>query len=87
MHWLIYTLLAVFAVGGCVAGWWKGSRDLARPPDRHDRPIGVGRRDYERQLGTRYRRRRILWTIGGFFGGAGGGFAFLMLAAIRHWFG
>ena len=87
MNWIIGTLLVLFSVAGGTLGWWKGTRDLARPPDRLDRPIGIGRREYERLIQKRYRLRRILLTVGGVLGGAGGGFAFLMLAAIRRWFG
>ncbi|GEP58562.1 hypothetical protein [Reyranella soli] len=86
MNWIIGTLLVLFAVAGGGLAWWKGTRDLASPPGRYDRPIGVGRREYERQLQLRYRRRRILLTVAGIVGGAVGGFAFLLVAAIRHWF-
>lgn len=54
---------------------------------RYDRPIGVGRREHERPIQKRYRQRRALLTAAGILGGAGGGFALLMLAAIRRWFG
>jgi hypothetical protein len=87
VNWIIGTLLVLFSLAGGGLGWWKGSRDLARPPDRYDRPIGVGRREHERRIQTRYRLRRMLLTGGGILGGAAGGFALLMLAAIRRWFG
>jgi len=87
VNWLIGTLLVLFSVAGGGLGWWKGSRDLARPPDRYDRPIGVGRREHERSIQRRYRRRRTVLTVAGILGGATGGFALLMLAAIRRWFG
>jgi hypothetical protein len=86
MNWIIGTLLVLFSVAGGSWGWWKGTRDLASPPDRYDRPIGVGRREHERRIQKRYRARRILLTIGGVVTGAGGGFAFLMIAALRRWF-
>jgi hypothetical protein len=86
MNWIIGTLLVLFAIAGGSWGWWKGTRDLADPPGRYDRPIGVGRREYERQIQRRYRRRRILLTTAGIVGGAVGGFALLLLAAIRRWF-
>lgn len=87
MNWIIVTLLALFSIIGGVYGWWKGTRDLASPPERYDRPIGIGRREYDHLIITRYRRRRILWTVGGAVGGAAGGFALLLIAAIRRWFG
>jgi len=87
VNWIIGTLLVLFSVAGGSWGWWTGTRDLANPPDRYDRPIGVGRREHERRLQNRYRLRRTLLTIAGILGGAGGGFALLMLAAIRRWFG
>ena len=85
MSWIIGTLLALFAIGGGFWGWWKGTRDLAKPPDRLDRPIGVWRREFERRLFARYRRRRLLLTIGGTIGGAVGGFALLLAASFRRW--
>ena len=84
MSW-IFVVVVLFAVAGGTWGWWKGTRDLARPPDRLDRPIGVGRREFERQLYRRYRRRRILLTVGGTIGAAVGGFVLLLLASLRHW--
>ena len=86
MNWIIGTLLVLFTVAGGSLAWWKGTRDLANPPERFDRPIGIGRREYDRQIQLRYRRRRILLTVAGVVGGAVGGFAFLLVAAIRHWF-
>jgi hypothetical protein len=86
MNWIIGTLLVLFSAAGGSLGWWKGTQDLARPPDRYDRPIGVGRREHERRIQRRYRLRRILLTTGGILGGAAGGFAFLLVAAIRRWF-
>ena len=83
--WLIGTLLALFAVGGGTWGWWKGTRELAKPPDRLDRPMGVGRREFERRLAKRYRRRRILWTIAGTVGAAVAGFVVLLAASFRRW--
>ena len=87
MNWIIGTLLVLFAIAGGSWGWRKGTKDLASPPDRHDRPIGVGRREHERRIQRRYRLRRILLTVGGTLGAAAGGFAFLLVAAIRRWFG
>ena len=87
MNWIIGTLLVLFSIAGGVWGWWKGTKDLASPPDRFDRPIGVGRREFERQIKKRYRLRRILLTVGGIVGGAVGGFVLLLVAAIRRWFG
>jgi hypothetical protein len=87
MNWIIGTLLVLFAIAGGSLGWWKGTKDLASPPDRYDRPIGVGRREHERRIQKRYRLRRTLLTVGGTLGGAGGGFALLLVAAIRRWFG
>ena len=81
MNWIIGTLLVLFSVAGGSWGWWKGTRDLANPAERYDRPIEVGRREHERRL------RRSLLTIAGLLGGAAGGFALLMFAAIRRWFG
>lgn len=81
MNWTIGTILVLFAIAGGTWGWWKGTRELAHPPDRLDRPIGVGRREFERQLNTRYRRRRILLTVGGTIGSAVGGFVLLLLFA------
>ncbi len=86
VNWIIGTLLVLFSVAGGSWGWWKGTRDLASPPDRYDRPIGVGRREHERRIEKRYRLRRILLTVGGILAGAGGGFVFLMVAALRRWF-
>jgi hypothetical protein len=86
MNWIIGTLLVLFSLAGGGWGWWRGTRDLASPPDRYDRPIGVGRREHERHIQRRYRTRRILLTVGGVLAGAAGGFAFLMVAAIRRWF-
>ena len=85
MSWLIGTLLVLFAVAGGIWGWWKGTRDLAKPPDRLDRPIGIGRREFDRRLVRRYRRRRILLTIGGTLAGGVGGFALLLAASFRRW--
>ena len=85
MNWIIPTLLVLFAVAGGTWGWWKGTRDLAKPPDRLDRPIGVGRREFEHRLHARYRRRRVLLTIGGTIGGGLGGFALLLAASFRRW--
>jgi hypothetical protein len=87
MNWIIGALLVLFAIGGGSLGWWKGTKDLARPPDRYDRPIGVGRRQHECRIQKRYRLRRTLLTVGGTLGGAAGGFALLLIAAIRRWFG
>ena len=87
MNWIIGTLLVLFAIGGGSWGWRKGTKDLASPPERYDRPIGVGRREHERRIQKRYRLRRTLLTVGGVLGGAAGGFAFLLVAAIRRWFG
>jgi len=87
MNWIISTLLVMFAIAGGSWGWWKGTKDLASPPDRYDRPIGVGRREHERRIQKRYRLRRILLTVGGTLGAAAGGFAFLLVAALRRWFG
>ena len=86
MNWIIGTLLVLFSAVGGSLGWWKGTRDLASPPDRYDRPIGVGRRVYERRIQKRYRRRRVLLTIAGIVGGAVGGFTLLLVAALRRWF-
>lgn len=86
MNWLVGTILVLFALLGGSWGWWKGSKDLANPPGRYDRPIGVGRREYERQIQKRYRRRRILLTVGGTVGMAAIGFGLLVLAATRRWF-
>ena len=85
MNWIIGTLLVLFSATGGSWGWWKGTKDLASPPDRYDRPIGVGRREYERRIQKRYRRRRVLLTTAGIVGGAVGGFALLLLAALRRW--
>lgn len=85
MNWLIGTLLVLFFVGGGAYGWWKGTRDLANPPDRLDRPIGVGRREFERRLQRRYRRRRILLTVGWSVGAGVGGFGVLLAASFRRW--
>ena len=60
MNWIIGTLLVLFSAVGGSLGWWKGTKDLASPPDRYDRPIGVGRREHERRIQKRYRRRRVL---------------------------
>ena len=87
MNWIISTLLVMFSIAGGSLGWWKGTKDLASPPDRYDRPIGVGRREHERRIQKRYRLRRILLTVGGILGGAAGGFALLLVAALRRWFG
>jgi hypothetical protein len=81
MSWLIGTLLVLFAIAGGGWGWWKGTRALANPPDFLDRPMGIGRREFERRLYKRYRRRRILLIIGGSLGGAIGGFALLLAAS------
>ena len=86
MTWLVILLVVLFAAAGGGWGWWKGSRDLANPPDRYDRPIGVGRREHERRIQKRYRRRRILFTVGGTLGVGLAGFALLVLAATRRWF-
>lgn len=85
MSWLIGSLLVLFAVAGGAWGWWKGTRELAHPPDRLDRPIGMERREFDRRLNRRYRRRRLLLTIGGTIGGAVGGFALLLFASFRRW--
>ena len=84
MTWII-ALLVLFFVAGGVWGWWKGTRDLANPPNRLDRPIGVSRREFERQLQKRYRRRRILLTIGGSLGAGIGAFVLLLFASFRRW--
>jgi hypothetical protein len=34
MNWIIGTLLVVFSVAGGSWGLWKGTRDLANPPER-----------------------------------------------------
>ena len=86
MNWTIGTLLVFFSAVGGSLGWLKGTKDLASPPDRYDRPIGVGRREHERRIQKRYRRRRVLLTIAGIVGGAVGGFALLLLAALCRWF-
>jgi hypothetical protein len=83
MNSIIATLLVLFSIAGGGLGWWKGTRDLASPPDRHDRPIGVGRREHDRQIQKRY-RRRLLLTVAGVLGGAIGGFAVLLVVAIRR---
>jgi len=85
MNWLIGSLLVLFFAAGGVWGWWKGTKDLASPPGRLDRPIGVGRREYERRLQKRYRRRRILLTVGGSVGSATVGFGLLLFASFRRW--
>jgi hypothetical protein len=33
MNWIIGTLLVVFSVAGGSWGLWKGTRDLANPPE------------------------------------------------------
>ena len=86
MNWIIGTLLVLFSAVGGGLGWWKGTKDLASPPDRYDRPIGVGRREYERRIQKRYRRRRVLLIIAGVVGGAVGGFVLLLIVALRRWF-
>ncbi|CAN5833837.1 hypothetical protein BH11PSE3_BH11PSE3_33940 [soil metagenome] len=86
MNWLVGTVLVLFALLGGVGGWWKGSKDLANPPGRYDRPIGVGRREHERSLQKRYRRRRILLTVVGTVAATAVGFGLLVLAATRRWF-
>jgi hypothetical protein len=48
MNWIIGALLVLFAIAGGSWGWRKGTKDLASPPERYDRPIGVGRREHER---------------------------------------
>jgi hypothetical protein len=55
MNWIIGTLLVLFAIAGGSWGWRKGTKDLASPPERHDRPIGVGRREHERRIQKRCR--------------------------------
>ena len=75
-------LLALGGVFG-VWGWRRGTRDVVYLPGRHaDRPIGVGREEWERTLGRRFRRRRILLTIGGAIGIPAAAFAVLMIAAV-----
>lgn len=86
MNWIIGTLLVLFSAVGGSLGWWKGTKDLASPPERYDRPIGVGRREHEHRIQKRYRRRRVLLTIAGIVGGAVGGFTLLLVAALRRWF-
>ena len=86
MNWTIGTLLVLFSAVGGSLGWRKGTKDLASPPDRYDRPIGVGRREHERRIQKRYRRRRVLLTTAGIVGGAVGGFTLLLVAALRRWF-
>ena len=86
MNWIIGSLLVLFALAGGSWGWWKGTKDLASPPHRHDRPVGVGRREHGRNIQKRYRRRRVLLTIASIVCGAIGGFALLLVAAIRRWF-
>lgn len=85
MIWIIGTLLALFFVGGGVWGWWKGTKDLASPPERYDRPIGMGRREFNQKLQKRYRRRRILLTVGWSLTTGIGGFALLLFASFRRW--
>ena len=86
MNWIIGTLLVLFSAVGGSLGWWKGTQDLASPPDRYDRPIGVGRREHERRIQKRCGRRRVLLTIAGIVGGAVGGFTLLLVASLRRWF-
>jgi hypothetical protein len=35
MNWIIGTLLVLVSAVGGRLGWWKGTRDLASPPDRY----------------------------------------------------
>ena len=55
------------------------------PPDRPRPPDRRGRREFESRLFRRYRRRRILRTIGGTLGGAVVGFGLLLAASFRRW--
>ena len=86
MNWLVGTALVLFALLGGGWGWWKGSKDLANPPGRYDRPMGVGRREHERRIQKRYRRRRIIMTVGGVLVTTVVGFGLMVLAATRRWF-
>lgn len=66
MIWVIVATLGLFCVEGGAWGWWRGTKDLADAVERDDRPIGMGRREYQRHLRKRYQRRRILLTFVGF---------------------
>ena len=74
-------LLVLFFLAGGAWGWWKGTNDLATPPDRQDRPMGMGRREFQRQLRRRYKRRRILLTLGGGAFSLTAGFMLLLFLA------
>ena len=64
MNWIIGTLLVLFSTVGGSLGWWKGTKNLASPPDRYDRPIGVGRREHERHEGAATESHRCLGSNG-----------------------
>jgi hypothetical protein len=85
MSWFIATLLVIFFFAGGTWGWWKGTRDLDSPPDRNDVPFGMRRREFARRLHKRYRRRRLVLTVGGAVGAVAGGFALLLVAAQFRW--
>ena len=74
MYGIICFLLVLFAIAGAALGWWKGTQDLKRPPERFDHPIGMSGREFARWLERRYRRRRVLLTAGRTIAGAAGGF-------------
>ncbi len=82
---IIAILLSLFTIAGGAWGWIKGTRDLEAPPERHDQPIGMGRRQFARQLKRRYRRRRILLTVTGAVGAGVGSFALLLVASMWRW--
>lgn len=85
MNLFIGTLLVLFFAAGGAWGWWRGSRDLKSPPERNDCPAGTSRRDFARRLHKRYKRRRILLTVGGAVGSAVGGFALLVFLSTQRW--
>ena len=85
MYGIICFLLVLFAIAGAALGWRKGTRDLKRPPERFDHPIGMSGREFARWLEKRYRRRRVLLTAGVTIGSAVGGFTLMLLASLQRW--
>jgi hypothetical protein len=75
-------VLLMFAAVGGFWGWYRATKALYRRSGRSDRPDTISVSDYERQVVSARKRRRLVTTAAFTVGGAAVGFVLLLAVAV-----